>query len=87
MNEYYLQFSNAKYLKKIRKLKSMTLAIDLKKSFGESLGFIRSDANKLFSQKGKCRISRKTALTSLNSYVFNFAFHCCSQTLKNYEIS
>ena len=51
MNEYYLQFSNAKYLKKIRKLKSMTLAIDLKKSFGEKLGFIRSDANKLFSQK------------------------------------
>lgn len=51
MNEYYLQFSNAKYLKKIRKLKSMTLAIDLKKSFGESLGFIRSGANKLFSQK------------------------------------
>lgn len=51
MNEYYLQFSNAKYLKKIRKLKSMTLAIDLKKSFAESLGFIRSDANKLFSQK------------------------------------
>lgn len=28
MNEYYLQFSNAKYLKKIRLLKSMTLAID-----------------------------------------------------------
>ena len=51
MNEYYLQFSNAKYLKKIRLLKSMTLAIDLKKSYGESPSFIRSDANKLFSQK------------------------------------